>query len=509
MLAESETWLNTTALSVTLREGVRFHDGTPFNSEAVKWNINRLLYLNNHTGQLTSEERKGSPASLYEDPTGEPLLAGWRVTGTLTGVLLLAQPYSPVMDLMCYTAGVMLSPTAHTADEHTFIDLTTGDLVGTGPYKYDEYIAEQEVRFTRWDSYWGGPMPHEGLIAHFEKMVYVVIDDPSTRNYAILAHDVDWLAGAITDLFDTFREEPTITFTELDNAGIGISYLGFNNRQINVTWRKAMNYAFNYSYMIDDYWQGRVFRSYGWVSPGYGAWYTDEVEEVGPYYNLTIARSIISPDVADPTLVPVEGVEAAAGLPIDEDISETSPWRAANLVTFNYSYNTDNQWRADLYPLLSEYFDLIGMTIIDGGTDWAYFILRAYGYVPGGYDELQIYWVGWGPDYLNPINMIQPLISNVSTSNSAQVNDPWIEAAFVDFFSETDQDTAIERIHNISIYCVTVLFSHLFGFHALGTTIHGADIYWDVDNQEAAYGFLRYDFYAYPLARNASYDADW
>ncbi|NVM37991.1 MAG: ABC transporter substrate-binding protein, partial [Candidatus Lokiarchaeota archaeon] len=278
MLAESQTWINTTALSVTLREGIRFHDNTPFNAEAVKWNIDRILYLCNHTGELTSEERTCTPASLYEDPEGNALIAGFEVTGTFTGIIHLTQPFSSIMDLMCFIAGAMISPTAHAGDEHTFIDLATGDLVGTGPYKYDEYIAEQEVKFSRWDDYWGGPMPHEGLIAHFEKMIFVVIDDPSTHNYAMLAHDVDWIQSPITDLFGTFNDSETIAFVELDNAGIGISYLGFNNIQVNITWRKAMTYAFNYTYMVHEYWQDRVFQSYGWVSPGYGEWYTEEQE---------------------------------------------------------------------------------------------------------------------------------------------------------------------------------------------------------------------------------------
>jgi ABC-type transport system substrate-binding protein len=513
MLADTFTWESTTELSVTVRQNVKFHDGTTLDAEAVKWNLDRLMLLMNQSGWTpatgepadpTDEGRLPSPHSLYENPAGDPLMKEIEVTDTFTVSIHLWEPFSTLPDLLCYTSGVIISPSAHSGDARSFIELEGGDLVGTGPYKYDEYIAEQEVKFTRWDDYWGGPNAHEGDVVHFEKMVYAIIDDPNTRNYAMLSHDVDWVAGLVADLFDIYRDDPTIAFTELDNAGLGISYLGFNNRQINVTWRKAMIWCFNYSYMVTEYWQDRVFRSYGWVSPGYGDWYSKaNQEDVAPYFNVTIARMILTGN--DPTPYPVPGIPEAAG----RDPLDDGDWGlgANELVEYNYSYNVDNQWRADLFTLLTEYWSNISIALEDGGTDWVYFLYRAYGYVPGGYDELQVYWVGWGPDYLDPLNMMQPLLSNASAANSAQVNDPTMEAYFAAYALEQDLATKKEMMWNMSFYCITELHSHLFGYHGKGTTCHSADIYYDVAPalRVNVYSFLRYDFYAYPLRRNTTY----
>ena len=56
LLAESYYWKNKTVLQIKLREGILFHDGTPFNASAAKWNLDRLQYLTNATGNNTGRE---------------------------------------------------------------------------------------------------------------------------------------------------------------------------------------------------------------------------------------------------------------------------------------------------------------------------------------------------------------------------------------------------------------------------------------------------------------------
>ena len=94
-------------------------------------------------------------------------------------------------------------------------------------------------------------------------------------------------------------------------------------------------------------------------------------------------------------------------------------WKAADFQSWNYSYNTDNWFRADLGVLLKHNLDQIGINVIDQGMSWTDYMSVAYGSMePRGYDSLELYWVGWGPDYLSPYNMIALLFSNQSASNS-------------------------------------------------------------------------------------------
>ncbi|UCD00591.1 MAG: ABC transporter substrate-binding protein [Promethearchaeota archaeon] len=472
MLTESETWKNSTALEVTLRQGVLFHDGTPFNASVAKWNIERMLYLFNHTGTLPSGE-PGSSHVIFESPDGLPLLAGFEVTGTYTGIIHLTQPFTSLMDLFCSVPASIISPTAHAGHNASFINIATDDLIGTGPYMYDYYITDTEVKFSRWDNYWREPVL-------FENMLYK-ISDYVTLNYMMQNGDVDYLSDIHVAFIDAFIADPDIIYDASDTPGLNFMYLAFNNKQINITWRKAMAYAFNYTWLIGDYYQDTKYRSYGPVSPGFGEWYTSEVEMIAPYLNLTIARQ---------TLIDDPGIDTT-GLTANDDPNDDA-WIVADLATFNYSYPIGN-YRQDLYVKLVEWFDRIGITVLDGGTDGAYFLNRVYGNVPGGYDDLQMFWFGWGPDYLDPINMIQPLFSNISNANGAQVNDSYLEAMFIQHLNETNHALKVEIIHNISKYIASELYAHIYTQHPMVQTCHSTEIF------DVPYELNRYTFYAYPI----------
>lgn len=471
MLAESEIWKNSTALEVTLRQGVTFHDGTPFNASVVKWNIERMMDLFNHTGALASGEHIGNAHIIFELPNGSAILAGFEVTGDYTGIIHLAQPFTSLMDILSVGSASMISPTAHASD--AFIDLSTGDLIGTGPYMYDHYIADTEVRFSRWDNYWRDPVV-------FDEMIFEIIQDSVTRNNAMLNGEVDYLSGIRSDFVDTFKAHPNITFHESTTPSLTLRYLVFNNQQINITWRKAMSYAFDYYYVIQDYSQG--FRAYGPVSAGFGEWYNSTIESFAPYYNLTIARQ---------TLIDDPGIDTT-GLTANDDLNDAA-WLTEDLATFNYTYYEGSTWQSDLYPLLNDWFDKIGITILDGGTDWDSYVSITFGKFPGEYNDLQICWTGWTPDYFDPINMFQPLLSNVSTDNKGQVNDSKLEQMFVDYLNETDYAKKVEMIYNMSKYLLSELYPHIYGYHDLVQICHSKALC------NVPYEIDRYTFYAYPI----------
>lgn len=478
-LALSYVWSGgNTILTLDIRTGITFHDGTIMDAAAVAWNFNRFMYLMNHTGLIPSDGRAVKTHSLYEFPDGTPVLSSVVALDVDTVVFTLTSPYAPILDAMAYISCGILSPSSTPAT--TIIDLSTGDIIGTGPYMYDYYITDSEVRFTAFEDYWGGvPLGGGTPVAAkvmFDAMVYSVIDDPSALNYAMLAGDVDILFGAMTDLLPAFRTNPWITVYEADKAGLVYQYLAFNTHLINVTWRKAMSYAINYTYVIEELLDGRAFRSYGCVSPGYGPafnhWLRDATYDPlgngSAVYDLEIARNVILDGLAG---------DARISTLVSSNNPDDTTWETAGLATFNYSYNTDNWFRTDLYPVLDDWLENIGVTLVDGGTDWAYFILRAYGYVPGGYDQLQLYFIGWGPDYLDPFNMMDPLYSNTSVSNACQVNDPQV-MAWLSLALQTTDDEARKQIYwDIQWRLFAELYVHAPTYHSFITAVHAANLY--------------------------------
>jgi ABC-type transport system substrate-binding protein len=501
LAAAAPVWsAGNTVMTIDIVTGVTFHDGTPMDAAAVAWNFNRFMYLMNHTGALPSDGRAVKVHSLYEFPNGDPVFESVVASDVDTVVFTLTDPYAPIVDAMCYISCGIMSPASTPAT--SIIDLATGDIVGTGPYMYDYYITDTEVRFTKFEDYWGADVVEDEVM--FDAMVYSVIDDPSALNYAMLAGDIDIIFGAMTDLLPAFRANPWIHVQEMDTAGLVYQYLAFNNLQINLTWRTAMSYAMNYTYIIEELLDGRAFRAYGMVSPGYGPAFNHWLEDAtnpynrSAYHNLYIARQTI--------LTNMSGDSRIAGLTASTNASDTD-WEVLGespvncLAYFNFSYNTDNWFRTDLYAVLVDWFADIGIYLEDGGTDWGYFILRAYGYVPGGYDQLQVYFIGWGPDYLDPFNMIDPLFSNASVSNAAQVNDPTIQA-WLTLALQTTDDAARRAIYWDLQYRIYVqLRVHAPVYHSFITAVHSADLY-----------DLEYDvmgrWWALPVKRNLTWTPD-
>ncbi|MFX1497715.1 MAG: ABC transporter substrate-binding protein [Promethearchaeota archaeon] len=454
LLAQSYYWKNETCLEIKLREGIVFHDLTSFNANATKWNFDRMLYLFNCSGTLPPGMTVGEPSSLYYLPNGQPIINHVVSDFAYNVTIYLNGAYAPFLDLLCYVAGAMLSPDSTPADR--YISLTGGRVIGTGPFAYQYYVPNIEVRLARWDYYWQPP-------AFFEEVIMAFIQDATTRNNAMLGHEIDWILGIIPSLIGTYDADPTIHvehFTDIYGLpGLGYQYLGMNNLDIDSTWRKAISYALNYTYINEEIMSGLCVRANSPISPGYGAAYNSSV--VAADYNLATARQIL-----------VDNVPAAAGLPVNND-PLNAQWLAANLRSINYSYNIGNSVREDIYDVLNNWLPAIGITVVDDGITWDAFLRKLY----VNPEELGLYFVGWGPDYLDPFNMLDPLFNPASSANSAQVDDTKLQGMMA-LALQTTNDAARNTIYkNIQWYLANRLYPHCFVYHGKITTVHSADLH--------------------------------
>ncbi|MFS3128834.1 ABC transporter substrate-binding protein [Nocardioides sp. Bht2] len=131
MLATEWSFTDTT-LDLTFRDDVTFHDGTPFNAEAFKANIERLLAA------------EASPVA-----TMFAAVDGVEVTGEFTASLKLNKVDSSLPAALGDRGGLMVSPKA-IADG---VDLTSKDA-GSGPYKLVEYKPGEKAVYEKVDGYW-------------------------------------------------------------------------------------------------------------------------------------------------------------------------------------------------------------------------------------------------------------------------------------------------------------------------------------------------------------------
>ncbi|CAN5313048.1 ABC transporter substrate-binding protein [soil metagenome] len=158
-----------------LRKDVKFHDGTPLNAEAVKANFDYVL---NPANKSTGSTAKLKPVATVVDAYTLSVKLGTPESSFLT---LIAAPYFGI-----------LSKDQLEKDPKS---LAT-KLVGTGPFKFDNWVKGQSLTYVRNDAYnWAPAKFHKGT-AYVDSIKYVFLPEDQTRYNALTtkeAHVVDYI----------------------------------------------------------------------------------------------------------------------------------------------------------------------------------------------------------------------------------------------------------------------------------------------------------------------------
>ncbi|MFW9866517.1 MAG: ABC transporter substrate-binding protein [Candidatus Thorarchaeota archaeon] len=132
VLAESWRWNGADEVSFKLREGVKFHDGTSFDADAVIWNLNRLTWFCNYSGTLPENATSwlSFPHSLYFFPDGvTPIIDTFFKNTPYNVTIRLTDAYAPFLNLLAFIAGHILSPSS--TPRYRYLQMTEV-VVGTG-----------------------------------------------------------------------------------------------------------------------------------------------------------------------------------------------------------------------------------------------------------------------------------------------------------------------------------------------------------------------------------------
>lgn len=218
-LAESWEFTSPTTLVLNLEQGVLFHDGTPFNAEAVKYNIER--------GQTVEDSRVA--VDLANVDTVE-------VIDEFTVQLNLSAPDTALPLKLSDRGGMMISPTA--AEE--LGEELGNHAVGTGPFLVSSYTPGEVLEVVRFDDYWRVDA------IHLDGITFTVISDSRTALNAVISGEQD--AATAIDIEEYSRAEEADDVTPIASNGLAYQRCAFRLGEPpfdNVLVRQAMNHAFD------------------------------------------------------------------------------------------------------------------------------------------------------------------------------------------------------------------------------------------------------------------------
>jgi len=166
MLATSWDWSDDgTEVTLKLRDGVKFQDGTPFDADAVKFNLERYL-------TMEGSRRRAEISAIKEVTVVDPS----------TVKLTLGSPSVSLLTQFTDRAGMMVSPTAYKA---TTPEEFAKKPVCAGPYSVAEYRPQQDLTLEKFPDYWNA-----GAFS-FDKLIYAAIPDGNVRLLNLKAGDLD------------------------------------------------------------------------------------------------------------------------------------------------------------------------------------------------------------------------------------------------------------------------------------------------------------------------------
>ena len=186
---------------LNLRKGVQFHDGTPFNAEAVKFNIERML----------DPATKATPRAAFTAIDKVDVVDEDIVRFSLT------RPWGSVLSTLADRGGAMNSPTAVKAMGPDYIFKP----VSTGPFKIAEYVSGSHVRYVRNDKYWGrdaagNPLPY------LDEVVMNIVPDPTVQVSALRAGEIDLAYLPLREV-SNFETNPNFNMRKYEGGGIAFN----------------------------------------------------------------------------------------------------------------------------------------------------------------------------------------------------------------------------------------------------------------------------------------------
>lgn len=373
--------------TIKLNEGIKFHDGTDFNAEAVKKSIERQLEPNRNSDMpyasfVFGEEAAGNGVETVE-----------AVDDYTVKITMRAASAPFVKNLAMALASPIVAPSAIEA-------ATDGQAitnpVGTGPYKFVDWTKGASVTLVANEDYWGEAPKTKNL-------VFKIIAEGNTRLTSLINGECDIISSVDPASADQIVDNGFELFSE---DGMTINYMAFNTETGKCTdqeVRKAVAQAINVEEMVKS-----IYGDYATVAnsvmPTWMAPYTKDVKQTA-----------YDPEAAKKTLA-------------DKGIT------SLQCITYTTARPYNQKGGQDLANMIQGYLSAVGVELSITQYDWTTYKTKVQT------DPYDICFYGWTGDNGDPDNFMNLLADTNWSMNVAHFQDDEYKALIAEGLKTPDGD---------------------------------------------------------------------
>jgi ABC-type transport system substrate-binding protein len=365
-----------------LRKGVKFHDGTPFNADAVVFSIGRMMKERNvkfHGKGLDIPAQERTPeywVSMEMDDT----IGAIEATGEYEVVFKLKRVEAPFLANMGMDFADIISPTAFMKNPKEFLR----NPVGTGPFKFVKWVKDDQIILEKNKDYWdksAGP--------YLDKVVFRSIPENSVRFLELKAGSIHACQFPNPADIELARKDPNIKL--VSQPGMNIGYLSFNHTKepwkSNLHLRKAIAHAINSQAIVDNLYQGMGQVAKNPIPPTMWG------------YNEQVPGFKYDPEMAKAEL-------AKAGFPEGKGLPEITLWS----MPVPRPYNPDG---LKIGVAMAADLAKIGINARVVSFEWGTYLKRQREQP----EDMDLFQLGWTGDNGDPDNFLSVLFDGLASSS--------------------------------------------------------------------------------------------
>lgn len=264
-LAESYEVVDEVTYRFHLKKGVKFHNGEEMKASDVVFSLH---------------EASISPVVTHASSGLDP--KGFEIEDDYTVIIKTLGPFSPIISCLSHSANSIVS---EKACKEMGKEKFSRNPVGTGPFKFVEWVSGEQIVLERFDEYHGEEK------AKSNKLVFRVITEAASRVIELESGGVDIIGEIPAN--ELSRLSKSENFKVHSKPGMRVYPIDFNQSRApfnDERVRKAIAYATNQADIIEAVWEGRATQIYSVMPPAVMG-YTEDVEHYD--YNIEKAKELL------------------------------------------------------------------------------------------------------------------------------------------------------------------------------------------------------------------------